>query len=407
MATTALPTLSEVRAFTGDYLVEAASHWADSAARWSDAYDRLTRSIARPAGFEWSGEAAEAAALRTGADRRRVNSAADQLTVAASTARRAVDDLRAAKAKLLSTVHAAEAAGLEVGQDFSLTTVESTTSLAELAAREAQMRSLGIAIRADVLALVRADQRAATEITEAANGLRSLAFDDDEAARDRTGFQAVDYHGVPLPEKPPYQPPIPPPEGWSEDPLMRTAQKIAYGHAWDEHRREFPGITSQAQFAEFIHQKLQRAITDPSGLRLGLAKDRAPVIYDPEDRTIIIRDSRSNSSSAGTIFRPPDDDYVHRKSESYVSVFTPDQLEDGPAALAPPETMRRAVEVASPEPPKGANAPDQDLPGGFLPEWGTHVSPDETAKTDGALGILGRIILGQTPPDPHDPASWS
>ena len=61
-------------------------------------------------------------------------------------ARRAADDLRAAKAKLLGTVRAAEAAGFEVGEDFSLTTVESTTA-AELAAREAQMRSFGFAIR--------------------------------------------------------------------------------------------------------------------------------------------------------------------------------------------------------------------------------------------------------------------
>ena len=77
MATTALPTLSEVRAFTGDYLINAASHWSDSAGRWSDAYDGLARDVARPAGAEWSGEAAEAAARRVGTDRRRVDGAAD------------------------------------------------------------------------------------------------------------------------------------------------------------------------------------------------------------------------------------------------------------------------------------------------------------------------------------------
>ncbi|WP_123029387.1 hypothetical protein [Mycolicibacterium stellerae] len=43
MSATALPTVSEVRAFTGDYLIEAASHWTDSATRWSDAYDGLVR----------------------------------------------------------------------------------------------------------------------------------------------------------------------------------------------------------------------------------------------------------------------------------------------------------------------------------------------------------------------------
>jgi hypothetical protein len=97
------------------------------------------------------------------------------------------------------------------------------------------MRSFGIAIRADVLALVTADQRAATKIVEAAYGLRSLTFDEYQGISDRAVIQLVDFHGAPLPEKPPNPPAIPPPEGWSSDPIMRAAQKIAYGHAWTKH----------------------------------------------------------------------------------------------------------------------------------------------------------------------------
>ena len=166
-------------------------------------------------------------------------------------ASRAADDLRAAKAKLLSTVRAAEAAGFDVGEDFSLTIVESATA-AELAAREAQMRSFGIAIRADVLALVNMDEDAAAQILRAANGLRSLDFGGgDGVAPDRGVIQAVDFHGVPLPEKPPNPPAIPPPEGWSTDPIMRAAQKIAYGHASDPdtgHMGDFPDM-DQADLA--------------------------------------------------------------------------------------------------------------------------------------------------------------
>lgn len=72
MPTTVLPRLSEVRAFTGDYLTVAAQHWSDSARRWSDTYDQLGREVARPGGTTWLGDAAEAAALRVGADRVRV-----------------------------------------------------------------------------------------------------------------------------------------------------------------------------------------------------------------------------------------------------------------------------------------------------------------------------------------------
>lgn len=407
MATTALPTLSEVRAFTGDYLIDAASHWSDTPGRWTDAFDGLARDVVSPAGAEWRGEAAEAAARRVGADRRRVDSAADELATAASTARRAADNLRAAKAKLLSTVRAAEAAGFEVGDDFSLTTIEITTSARELAAREAQMRGFGIAIRADVLALVKADQRAAAQLADAATGLRSLTFDDDQGTSDRAVIQAVDFHGVPLPEKPPYLPPVPPPEGWSEDPLMRAAQKIAYGHAWDEHRAEFPGIANKAQFAEFIHQKMQRAITDPGGLRLGLANDGAPVIYDPEDNVLIIRDIRPDTTQAGTAFKPEPTrpNYVAKKAPYEVRIFKPEDLVDGAQMpSSSPQTKQGSADVPRHVSQEGVG---ESSSRGSLPGWGTHISPDEAAKTDGALGILGRILLGQSPPDPRNPNSWS
>lgn len=167
MASSALPTLSEVQAFTGDYLIDAAEHWSDSVNRWNDAFDRLGRDVVRPAGSEWTGAAGESAASRISIDGRRVIRAADDLSVAASAARRAADELHAAKTRLLRTVRAAEAAGFEVGQDFSLATVEATASAKELAAREAQMRSFGMAIRSDVLALVKADEEAAAEIARA------------------------------------------------------------------------------------------------------------------------------------------------------------------------------------------------------------------------------------------------
>jgi hypothetical protein len=403
MATTALPTLSGVRAFTGGYLISAAVHWSDTAGRWIDAYDGMARDVVSPAGTEWRGEAAEAVALRVGADRSRVGSAADELTAAAASARRAVDDLQAAKANLLSTVRAAEAAGFEIGEDFSLTSVESATA-AELAAREAQMRSFGFSIRSDVLALVKADEDAAAQIARAANGLRSLDFggDDRDAA-----IQAVDFHGAPLPEKPAYSPPIPPPEGWSTDPLMRAAQKIAYGHAWDKHGPEFPGM-NQAGFAQLIYNKMQQALTDPSGLRLGLTEDGAPVIYDPADNVIVIRDTRTNTTQAGTAYKPQstNPNYIAEKLPIEVRIFTAEDLADGPPlpSLSPSEPRQGGVEVPRHIFEGGVGETPSH---GTLRGWGTHVSPDTTAKTDGALGILGRILLGQTPPDPHNPANWS
>ena len=131
MATTALPTLSEVRAFTGDYLINAASHWSDSAGRWTR---RLRRLGARASCGRRALNGVVKRPRRQHDESARIEGGSTvppmQLTAAALAARRAADDLRAAKAKLLSTVRAAEAAGFEVGEDFSLTIVESATATA-------------------------------------------------------------------------------------------------------------------------------------------------------------------------------------------------------------------------------------------------------------------------------------
>ncbi|MGH3677311.1 MAG: hypothetical protein ACRDU5_16535, partial [Mycobacterium sp.] len=156
----------------------------------------------------------------------------------------------------------------------------------EIADREAQARSFGAALRSQVLALVKADEQIAGEITSAAAGLQALSFDTGVPVASEPTIQAAGFHGMPFPEKPPNPPPIAPPEGWSQDPLMRAAQKIAYGHASDPktgHMHEFPGMT-QAQLAQLVYQKMQRAITNPSGLQIGVStSDGVPVIYDPKD----------------------------------------------------------------------------------------------------------------------------
>lgn len=329
------------------------------------------------------------------------------------------------KVSLLGTVRAAEAAGFTVGEDFSLTTLATGTP-AEIADREGEARMFGSTLRSQVLALVKADEQAAVEIGSATAKLQSLSFGDGSALSPERepAIQAAGFHGMPFPEKPPNPPAIPPPEGWSPNPLMRAAQKIAYGHAYDKHKADFPGMT-RAQLAELIHQKMHRSMTDPSGMTLGLTNgDGVPVIYDPNDNLLIIRDTRPDAPDGGTIFKPPGPDYVSRKSDSYVSIFTPDQLADGGGTPLPlGEPIEGGVGTTPPSQPSeastgggagggGSSGDEGPMTGSFpnlgsIKDWGTYVPPEELAKTDGALGILGRIILGQTPPHPHDPDSWA
>lgn len=98
---------------------------------------------------------------------------------------------------------------------------------------------------------------------------------------------------------------------------MRAAQNIAYGHISDRvegHVGDFPGMTT-AQVADLIYHKMQRAVTNASGLTIGASKsDRVPVIYDPKDDVLIIRDNRPNAPDGGTAFKPDDLPYVTESS---------------------------------------------------------------------------------------------
>jgi hypothetical protein len=211
---------------------------------------------------------------------------------------------------------------------------------------------------------------------------------------------------------------------------MRAAQKIAYGHALKDHPADFLGM-NEAQFAEFIYQKMQRSITDPSGLVLGRSdSDGVPLIYDPEDNVLIVRDTRPAATDGGTAFRPDlikDPNFVNKKFGSYQSAFTAEDLADHSQA-SPPSLSTPQASVGSVGPPSdtiavpgseaggggggGSWADENTVPGAFpdlgnIKGWGTYVPPEELAKQDGALGILGRILLEQQPPDPHDPDSWA
>ena len=101
--------------------------------------------------------------------------------------------------------------------------------------------------------------------TSAVNTLGTPLQTAPATARDGSGVQAVGFH-TPAPQGRgrPGDPPDPSPGGWSKDPLMRAAQKIAYGHASDPttgHMADFPGMTKD-QLADLVYQKLKGATQD-------------------------------------------------------------------------------------------------------------------------------------------------
>ena len=154
MRSTALPTLSEVRAFTRDYLMSATGFWSGSATRWIDTFDGLTRDVgARQAQSGWA-RAAESGGAAVGTDRRTVVPAADRL---AALQRPHVEPPTTCTRRRRSCSAPCVLLGRPdspLVEDFSLTSLESTTTSKALAAREALARNFGTAIRSDVLTLV-------------------------------------------------------------------------------------------------------------------------------------------------------------------------------------------------------------------------------------------------------------
>jgi hypothetical protein len=85
MTTTGLPTLSQIRSWDVDHLIEAAEHWDSTANRWDDVYGQVWQ---QSLGMNWQGRARDALADRTTADKAMVSPKSGQLREASLTARK-------------------------------------------------------------------------------------------------------------------------------------------------------------------------------------------------------------------------------------------------------------------------------------------------------------------------------
>lgn len=366
--TGAVPTLSHVRRIDTAYLVEAARSWTKTAHLWEQTFAGVHDRMSSPGGTPWTGEAAVAARQSSYLDLVKVRGASDQLHGAADVARRGVEQLRACKEAVLEAVEDAHADGFDVGDDYSVTDRVRGGGLAFRTARRAAADGHASFILHRVAALVASDQQLATRLTSAISEIDALTFPegpgvDDTVVGDDDGrntVRAVDLHTF---KEAPNPEPDPPPGGWSSDPLMRAAQKIAYGHAFADHSDDFAGL-SKDQLADLIYSKMERSINNPEGLRLGASRsDGAPVIYDPKDNVLIIRDPAG--ADCGTVFKPNltrDPEIVNNKFGWNEPSFKPDQLADRPHPLAVPAEPRPApVPAEAPAPRSPVEPPGEPL----------------------------------------------
>ena len=366
---TALPTLSQVQTLDTAYLREAAQYWTRTANLWEQAFTEINHRLSTPGGTLWKGQAAVAAQERSYSDLVQVRGASDQLHEAAAIALRGDQQLRACTEAVLEAVGEARAEGFDVGEDYSVIDRLQGGSSAFRAARLSAVQGHADFIRHRVAALVASDQQLTTGITAATRDIDALSFhepygiDDTIVGGDQHDrVEAVDRHtfkDAPNPE------PDPPPGGWSSDPLMRAAQKIAYGHASgpDGHMGDFPGLTKD-QLADLIYGKMKRSIENPKGLRLGPSNtDGAPVIYDPRDNVMVVRDP--NAADCGTVFKPDlqkKPNYIEKKFGASVGSFNPGSLSDAPSPTPVEPRPVTPPATGEPVPPKPPVGPPSEAP---------------------------------------------
>ena len=297
----AVPTLSQIQAWSSDHLESAATQWERTADTWEHAFAAVHRETPTPGGTTWTGAGADAAVLRTGADRLVAAGAAESLHAAAKAARYGAGEITGARQLALAAVAAAQAAGFDVRDDLSVTSRQPVPATLQ-AAVQAQAQTHAAAIRSQAAALLAVDQQVAGDVSAAIAGVSGAQFDDtpvsptDEQQKKDPTIQLVDNHT--FKDSPADDSPIPP-GGWSSDPVMEDAQRIAYGHAWDQHRDQFPGMTRD-DLANLIHDMMTgNPKTDPD-LHVGSGERNTTVMY--RDGILVIHDP--NTRDGGTIFKP-------------------------------------------------------------------------------------------------------
>jgi hypothetical protein len=168
-----VPTLSQIKAYTTDHLVDAADHWDGLADRWEDAHWQVRN---QAHALDWQGAAADALRERTVSDYTVASSQADQLRSTSRIARQQAGELDQLRNRVLYAVEDAHDAGFIVGEDLSVTDTRTSRTAAELAARQAQAQIFAADIRGRAGALVGADTSVAGDLSSAAVGVGDTTF---------------------------------------------------------------------------------------------------------------------------------------------------------------------------------------------------------------------------------------
>ena len=422
-------TLPQVRRWDTQHLTSAAHHWSATATRWEDAFAQLALATHSPCGSPWEGAAARAAQDRVHADRQRVSAAAEKLYTAASIASTAAGELQAVQRRVLAVVEAAEAAGITVGEDFSLTTYR--VGAREIAAAEAEMRELGRQLRHRIDELLDLDQNVADRIAAATDGIGTLKFTDaDEVDRDRDEtIQAVDNRVVK--EAPPQPPPpdptpgrLPPVNGADDvrgvlDPLQNGGKRGGNGVGTKSEVKEVWDQASMRRLWEYLTRNAVEGVRPsdydgivrviPDGTRIGLRTSR-----DWGDSLDVWYPNQYEDTKTHTPYAPYFQSLISGPPQLPPLVGSPSvqvlppQLTHPPTALPPagifepnglppwlqnPSAPGLHIPVLPPTIMPGVSLPDVSQPSAPAPDGGPELPVIGGAVVDAGQAV-GSVIVG-------------
>jgi hypothetical protein len=283
-AVAGFPGLSQLLAWPTEHLTEAAEYWEAVGGRsygvanqvWHDALS-----------IDWQGEAADALRTATHTDMLTTGAVADQLQEAAKVARSGASDLYTARSRMEYAVDDARTAGFGVGEDLSVTDRFSGGSPAQRVARQAQAQTLAGDIRQRAVQLVGLDQQVACKVTAAVAGIRDTFPHDPSSGtppKDNHVY-AVDQHTF---KQDPSLPPGNPFPGWTDEQMAQVATEIAHGHAWEQHKADFPRGWTERDLARSIYDAMKDPKTrvatsiDSGGMAL-LRPDGTIIFINPQD----------------------------------------------------------------------------------------------------------------------------
>ncbi|WP_208301309.1 hypothetical protein [Mycobacterium sp. DL440] len=291
---------SEIEEWPTQHLDDAATQLRSMGAQSVALFDEHRRNVGSPGGTTWEGNAKDAALERVTADTAVVRQQTTVQKEAADIAENGGHDVRAAKQEAVGAITAAENDGFTVAEDLTATD-SGRYDINTIVERNKAAKEHAEDIRWYAERLIQADSFVGERLQAKAAELEAIRFDgeDDRQGGNGAHIALVD-HTFKL-DPPPSDPGLPqPPGGWSDDPVMEDAQRIAYGHAWQKHFSDFKGMT-QDQLAKLVHDMLTgNPQTDPS-LHVGQIPGRSSTAMY-KDGIVVIHDPLTGDG--GTVYRP-------------------------------------------------------------------------------------------------------